>query len=520
MPAAVRKLTAAILAGSCLVGSCLVASHALAAPATRALVVGINAYTELKPLKGAVADANDIADALGKLDVPTTRLLDGQATRKAILGTLDRMVAEAKSGDTIVFTYAGHGGVEKGRDPSIEALDQTILLGGFTARKPGNGERIIDDEIYERELVASKKGVRLVFVFDSCHSGTMYRSIDPRAGEESLRSQIFDIVGGDALGPIRTHAPGPPPDGVFHYAAGQDSERVPEIVTPALGYRGAFSIAFAEALRGGADRDRDGWITHGELQEYLLPRTRALADGRQNPNFAPDGFRGTRLFQTSRGAEQPDQPATVRLRVIGMAADAAAELAGRLRGVTLVGQPDQPADLVWDAGKREAVSAGGDVVATGIGPDRLDGLAEKWQALVRLKAHKTSLVMRALPDDRARKAGETVGLAVEGVNGGSLTILNLAGDGTVNFLYPRYPGEEKAVAGEYRNLDFSKAIPPFGADHIIALSSTALPKALHERLKSLDDRRLAGAAVDAVLGVLASDPKARIGVQIVVAKPQ
>ena len=60
-----------------------------AAPAmaerTLALVIGIDAYQSIPPLAGAVNDARDIADALMGMGAETTLLLDGAATRQAVM---------------------------------------------------------------------------------------------------------------------------------------------------------------------------------------------------------------------------------------------------------------------------------------------------------------------------------------------------------------------------------------------------------------------------------------------------
>ncbi|MBK8185698.1 MAG: caspase family protein [Candidatus Competibacteraceae bacterium] len=78
--------------------------------ATLGLVVGINQFVQPNPpLKGAINDAQDIRAALETVGVKDVIvLLDGQATRKAIIAAWNQQVRKAKPGDTLIFTYAGH----------------------------------------------------------------------------------------------------------------------------------------------------------------------------------------------------------------------------------------------------------------------------------------------------------------------------------------------------------------------------------------------------------------------------
>src|SRR5262249_20228468 len=76
----------------------------------RALVIGIDAYQFVPPLRGAVADARDIEQTLrtqGVRDI--TALYDAAADRVTVMRTLDQLVQRSQSGDLIVLSIAGHG---------------------------------------------------------------------------------------------------------------------------------------------------------------------------------------------------------------------------------------------------------------------------------------------------------------------------------------------------------------------------------------------------------------------------
>jgi len=88
---------------------------AVAAPASAAelygLVVGIDDYVgTANDLDGAANDAGDIAKSLtGAGAKEVVRLINDDVSKDRIVAAWEGLVAKAKAGDTIVFTYAGHG---------------------------------------------------------------------------------------------------------------------------------------------------------------------------------------------------------------------------------------------------------------------------------------------------------------------------------------------------------------------------------------------------------------------------
>ena len=85
-----------------------------------ALLVGINHAAGGRPLQGAVTDALNVKQALLQYGFPSSNvvtLLDGQATRAAILKGLDDLVAQTPDSGLAVVAIAGHsrqyGGVDQ-----------------------------------------------------------------------------------------------------------------------------------------------------------------------------------------------------------------------------------------------------------------------------------------------------------------------------------------------------------------------------------------------------------------------
>jgi WD40 repeat protein len=95
------------------------AAAAAARPALHVIAVGIDDYAQKAlQLKCAVADARGLADAFAKDcvgkgnlfgDVHPTTLLDEKAKRDAVLAALKDAHKAVKSGDLLVFSFAGHG---------------------------------------------------------------------------------------------------------------------------------------------------------------------------------------------------------------------------------------------------------------------------------------------------------------------------------------------------------------------------------------------------------------------------
>ena len=184
-----------------------------------ALLVGIDKYAK-EPLEGCAKDARDVQGLLNKsygFAKPNTHLLlDGEATRAKILGALEKKEAEVKSGDLFVFYYSGHGTLfpdEKSGD-----LDETeVIIDPATGREgkydsalcPVNvgfsaltgkpwRNLILDDELYARFSRFTKKGCAVVFIADSCNSGTIgkgERKVIPKflSMEDALGSSLKEI---------------------------------------------------------------------------------------------------------------------------------------------------------------------------------------------------------------------------------------------------------------------------------------------------------------------------------------
>jgi hypothetical protein len=144
-----------------------------------ALLVGINDYPgTANDLHGCRNDTTNLYDILvkyfGFLPDDIRLLLDGRATRAAIVSELESMVSRAAAGDSLVFQYSGHGSQIRDRegDELADGKDEIICPYDFD----WNGVYVSDDDL-ARIFGEMRKGVRLEVLLDSCHSGTGTREI-------------------------------------------------------------------------------------------------------------------------------------------------------------------------------------------------------------------------------------------------------------------------------------------------------------------------------------------------------
>ncbi len=494
--------------------------------ATYGLIVGIDDYENLPSLAGAVNDAQDVKlalEAVGAARIHT--LLDRAATRAAIFAAWADIIAEAKAGDTVVFSYAGHGGQEPERIKGSEkdGLDEIFQLAGFHTGPSGNGQRIVDDEIHE--LFVSARHLKIIFVADTCHSGTMTRGFDPRAGTQRTRLGGYGKIVDDTLPPPDPNAASinrDQLDNVLFFGAVQDHEMVIEV--PIDGKpRGALSWAFANALRGDADRNLDGVVNTRELENYLVESVRTVSEGRQFPQMAPRGRPTEIALQVNRkglgrlgeGTQDGSVKNLLGLRIVG--ADDAGTYYGGLRSVYKA--DTGRADLIWDVASGDVINATGDVVARLGARARtpaVQGLVDKWLLLRALRELSASnpLRLRIAPDHRAHEAGAQVSVTLDGHEHPRISVFNLGTDGTVQFLIPWPPSPDsryhgRVEVGQTFSLPFCIR-EPFGADHLVVISSPEGTPRLDRRLDALHDRKAASLLRDE-LPQLLKDVRFQVG---------
>ncbi len=496
---------------------------ALAATASagewRALVIGIDAYRHVSPLKGAVNDAKDIAETLTAAGVQDlTTLFDDEASRVAILTAWQELVARSGPDDVLVLSYAGHGAQEAEwlAGSEEDGLDEVFLLAGFDVAAPGNGERLRDDDIAAMLRAAGQRSVMVIA--DSCHSGTMTRSIDPRVtrlGTRLIGLPPFenDVLRSAPVHPVLAKANSEDLQelpNVIYVGATVDGQVIPELMIGGEP-RGALSWAFARGVEGRADLDRDGGISMAELSRFLQETVRVATEGRQSPSLSVGG--------DSRAAVLPRVEDTfldgrVYELTLSASADAARPIlenlttlhSGRLK---IAGSEN--ADLFWDVEEGDVLTKFGDIVLRGQAQnaDRFADVVTKWVLLSDLYAlsrdvqpieGKLQPSVGHIPEGAAFKVGLTSD------ESGYMTVFALEADGTLRLLAP---DKRADPLGKDTLLDADKpyglnlrAALPFGADHIVLVRSNKPMVQLVGVLSALDGKALSPELLPSLLKLI------------------
>lgn len=132
---------------------------------TYALHIGINDY-DGAPLYGCVNDAFSWAERTGS----TNLLLDSDATRANIMRGIRDLFAQARFGDMVYVTYSGHGSRVPDRDgDEADGYDEVLVPYDW------QGGRHISDDHLHALWQERRYGVRVMFISDSCNSGTVSR---------------------------------------------------------------------------------------------------------------------------------------------------------------------------------------------------------------------------------------------------------------------------------------------------------------------------------------------------------
>jgi hypothetical protein len=136
-----------------------------------ALCIGINDYPGTgSDLVGCVNDAHDWAEELTKRSFDVELMLDSEATGDAMRAAMRRRLRAASAGDVVAVTYSGHGTWVRDRDADeLDGRDEALCPYDIATAGP-----LLDDELFDI-FSDRERGVRVVFISDSCHSGSVAR---------------------------------------------------------------------------------------------------------------------------------------------------------------------------------------------------------------------------------------------------------------------------------------------------------------------------------------------------------
>jgi WD40 repeat protein len=249
-----------------------------------AVVIGINQYEHVPPLRYAVADARAFRDYLVRdMAVPADRVrlvLDAEATLERVTGDLGTWLPRvAGVHDTVIVYFAGHGAVEDDpTSPDGDGLSKYLLP--VKARPQHLFETGLSmDKL--AEVFRRTRARHLVFLVDSCHSGAV----------GGARGRTVARPPGARSGPVSAF---------YLTSLAQGESRV--VITAAraneLSYEaeglghGIFTYHLLRGLRGAADLDGDGEIVLNEIYQFLGQEVPRATEGLQTPVFSGQLARG------------------------------------------------------------------------------------------------------------------------------------------------------------------------------------------------------------------------------------
>ena len=539
MPALIPRLCllAAILATTPLAASTL-DSLRLQNPdggAVRSLIIGIDAYQHVRQLKGAVADALDIEKSLRSMGIgDVTTLINAGASRENIMQAIKDLVQRTGPNDLIVLSIAGHGAQEpetvKGSEP--DGIENVFLLPGFELTARGSKQRILGSEFNHFIRQFESRGAKVLFVADTCHGGGLAREIDPRAEEMSFRQVPTYTLLVDMLKPVTDDQESVTDldlDKTTFLAAVDRNTKAPEIRIPGIdGFRGALSYAVARAFEGSADDNHDGKVTLKELFANVRQVVYQLSDQRQNIVTKTSPGRPIDrdvVYQLTRGITSPgdikilpklglqapsdaqDSPAVpraqapIRLAALDGRTGYFANLKPRDVMIEIVRPVDNP-DLIWDPNSHDVI-AWGDVVAYNVDSSDLASVIDRTAAVRELKkiSTKAPQLLRLTAGDEQHHNDDMVQVELSDVAQRSIVLVNVSGDGTIQLLYPL--GTDQNTASSFQIS--LRVREPFGADQVIAVTSTDRLPGLEQVVSELNRRRAPGALIKSMLRYMPAD---------------
>ena len=249
-----------------------------------ALCVGLNSVDPVHyggwsgDLRGCENDARCMEGLLRAKGYATQLLLTEQATSAEVVRRIKALQQAAVSGDIVVVTNSSHGGQIRDYDGNeADGYDETICM---------YDRQLIDDEL-NALWAGFAKGVRLLFVSDSCHSGTASRAIQqPSSAFRAVRmvpanislqterenSDLYKQVKADA----RPKASAPIKASLLALGACQDNQTAMDGAV-----NGAFTGALLMCL---------GVYPTATLGK-LIAQTRAALPSTQSPSYVYGGAR-------------------------------------------------------------------------------------------------------------------------------------------------------------------------------------------------------------------------------------
>ncbi len=314
----------------------------------KALLIGVEQYQDTKHnLEGIGDDVRMMKEVLIEKGLFTAgeirTLVNTEATKANVVKQFKEwLINGTKPGDRALFYFSGHGIQvwDENGDEIQTCMDEALMChdSNVTANKvkdtcrgrPGQAWKwkdtvnvLLDDEV--AELIAKLQGRTVIFMSDSCHSGTVYKSVNadvavtknwdiPLLGKGLFDQRAAASVEKAVVRKKKNLDEDPTFKGVkmAAFTASEDSQPAQVVIfgEEPQGKHSVFTWHIYNGLKGKADLDGDGNITFAKLAKYVGDevKRRGYAQVPQS-EFSPAAL-ANESFLSARSARQlpPERP--------------------------------------------------------------------------------------------------------------------------------------------------------------------------------------------------------------------
>jgi len=276
-----------------------------ASAAKKALLVGIEQHSDpTRNLEGVADDVRLVKEAItvgaGFQEKDVRSLLNSKATKQDVINNFKEWLIDGTApGDTALFYFSGHGiqfwdenghEIQDGKGKALICHDSNVIkdmaqrtFGGRSSRAfdlKDTVNALLGDEIHK--LLSQLKGRRVIFISDSCHSGSVYKAMDGQLvkNKNFERPTFFKGVLEKRLSEPKSLEPDKPYIGsdltifgvqMVAFTACENSQvaQVVPFTKDPKGPHSVFTWYLYHGLHGAADTKRKGRISFADLANFL-----------------------------------------------------------------------------------------------------------------------------------------------------------------------------------------------------------------------------------------------------------